>query len=171
MERSTTQRVGCGKAARATQARCRFQPPATVGLDPFGQGPAVVAGIGKYELQPVKALAVQFFQCRPPPGSVVLVGRPDVGGQQPAAHVNGELALAALNLFVAVKAFVGHAARAALDGLGVNDGHAWAGLARGGRPPALVCNQHFTEFCPAPVGLPTAEMVKANRVRRQVIGQ
>ena len=61
-------------------------------------------------------------------------------GRPAAGRVDGKLALTALNLFMAVKAFVGHAALAALDGLGVNDGHAWAGLVRGGRPPAVVCD-------------------------------
>ena len=36
-----------GEAAAAAQARGRFQPPAAVGLDSFGQALAIVAGVGE----------------------------------------------------------------------------------------------------------------------------
>ena len=70
----------------------------------------------------------QLFQHCPAIGLVVIVGRLDVGGQQPAARVDGELALAALKLFIAVKAFVRHAAFTTLNRLCAHDGQARAGL-------------------------------------------
>ena len=94
-----------------------------------------------------------------------------MGGQQPAAGVDGELAFATLNLFVAVEALVRHAALAEFDRLRVYDSHAGVGLARGSGLSAVQLHQHFIELRPPPVGLPAAEIVKANGIRRQVVGQ
>jgi len=67
-------------------------------------------------------LLVQFFQHRPAAGPVVFVGLSDVAGQQLATGINGELTLAPLDVFLAVKTLVWYAAIAALDRLCVQDG-------------------------------------------------
>ena len=94
---------------------------------------------------------------------VVFLGWADVRGQQQAAGVDDELALAALNFFMAVKAFVQYAPLAAFDGLGVEHCHAWAGLPRRGRTLAVAPHQGLVEPGPASVGLPAPEIVVDQR--------
>ena len=86
---------------------------------PLGLVLAVVAGVGQYEAQSFKQYEAQSFKsllgqvlqgCFAA-DPVVLMGRPDVGGQQQAARINQQLALAALDFFVAVEVFVHPPAR------------------------------------------------------------
>ena len=106
MERSTTQRVDGGNAAATRQPGGCFQPPAAVLAGPLGQGLAVVARISEDEVQALKALLGQLLQGCFAAHPVVFLGWDDVRGQPQAAGVDDELALAALDFFVAVKAFV-----------------------------------------------------------------
>ena len=78
---------------------------------PLGLVLAVVAGVGQYEAQSFKSLLSQVLQGCFAADPVVLMGRPDVGGQQQAARINQQLALAALDFFVAVEVFVHPPAR------------------------------------------------------------
>ena len=160
MERSTTQRVGTG--VKPPLGGC-FQPPAAVLAGPLGQGLAVVAGIGQDEAKSLKSLLSQLLQGCLAADPVVFVGRPDVGGQQQAAGVDEELALAALDFFVSVKALVQYAPLAAFDGLRVEHGHARARLPGRGRVLAVAAHQRLVERCPAPVGLPAPEIVVDQR--------
>ncbi|GAB3726611.1 hypothetical protein GCM10027594_08400 [Hymenobacter agri] len=68
------------------------------------------------------------------------MGRSNVRGQQQATRINEELALAALDFFVAVKALVPHAPLPAFDRLGIQHGHARARLPAGRGPLAVAAH-------------------------------
>jgi len=135
-----------------------------VGLGPFGQGLAAVARIREHQANPLNSLLAKLWQGSLSTDPVVFVGWSHVGRQQQAAGVDQQLALAALNFFVAVKALVAHAALPAVDGLGIQDGHARARLARGSGPLAVAAHQGLMEPGPAPVSLPAAEIIVDQRI-------
>ena len=158
-----------GKAAAAGQSGGRFQPPTAVVPSSLGQELAVVAGVGQYEAQSLKSLLGQVLQGCFAADPVVLVGRTDVGGQQQAARINQQLALAALDFFVTVEAFVHHPPLAAFDGLRVEHGYARAGLSGRRGPLAVAAHQGLVELRPAPVRLPAAEIVVDQREGRKLV--
>ena len=145
--------------------------PAAVVPSPLGLGLAVVASIDQYQVQALKALLGQVLQGGFAADPVVFVGRPDMGGEQQAAGVDDELALAALDFFVAVKAFVQHALLAAFDGLGIEHRHARTRLPRRGRALAVAAHQGLVEPRPAPVRLPAPKIVVDQWERRKLVRQ
>ena len=70
-----------------------------------------------------------------------------------------------------VEAFVGHAPLTGFNGLGLQNGYAGAGLARGSRLLTLQPDEYFIKTYPLPSSLPAPEIIKADRVRWKVIRQ
>ena len=87
MERSTTQRVGTGvKALPVSPGTVSKRHPQWFQV--HCEGLAVVASVGQDETQSLKTLLGQLLQGRFAADAVVLVGRPDVSGQQQAASID-----------------------------------------------------------------------------------
>ena len=67
---------------------------------PLSQVLVVIAGIGQYEVMPLKSQLVQVYERGLPAHPVIFVGWSDAGGQLPAAGVNRQLAFAPPGIFL-----------------------------------------------------------------------